>query len=122
MIGIIDQNKIFEYRDFNDLASSVNIFAERYENGGAGTAIVIFTTSKDIVKAILTGEQWYYPVTDADLMLDEQYYMRFFVTNKRIDDIVLPEKNSELPMNMRQSSIKVHSFKGIVCHIPTQIG
>lgn len=124
MIGILDQNKIFEFRNFDDLAKSINMYAEHYEGGGDGiTTIVIFTTgSTDKVKAILTGEYWYFPITDADISLETDYYLRFFVTRKRIDDIVLPEKNSELPTNMKANSIKAHSFKSIICQMPKQIG
>ena len=67
MIGVINRDKIFEFRDESELCDSLSIFAERY-----GSESMIIVDTSDRIKAVIYNNQW---VFQPNLIEDTKYYL-----------------------------------------------
>lgn len=88
MIGVIQYNKIFEFRDEYDLAQAIGWFIDKY---GCDTAIIVDTSDK--VKAIIKNDNFIFA---PNITEDQKYYI-YGAVKGDFSDLT---KNDYLPNNV----------------------
>lgn len=98
MIGVIQGNRIFEFREAPELAKALAWFADKY-----GCETLLIVDSKDLVKGVINGEAFTFtPSLDAD----QKYYL-YGVSGNKYSDL---SKNEFLPSNERNWEISYMTF------------
>lgn len=94
MIGKVDENKIFEYRNNDDLLKAFDVHASKYDDSN----ITIAVNSEDKIKFIIADGKFLVEPNEYDLEEEKTYYLIFINSGRtKIADLNLPDKDEELP-------------------------
>lgn len=99
MIGVIQGNRVFEFREESELAKALSWFADKY---GCETLLII--DSKNTVKGVINGNSFTFTPS---LNADQKYYL-FGVSGNKYSDL---SKNEPLPIDERNWEINYMTFE-----------
>lgn len=115
MIGVINKNKIFEFRSLEELISPLSVYASKYSSN-----VIIITNSNDLVKCIIADDNFIKRPTESDLVEEYPYYIRFIDSGrKKASEMEIMDNNGKLLSEYVYKDVQ--SFKFFRRPIPKEL-
>ena len=112
MIGVIEKDLIFEFKDESDLSRAISWFGDRYS-----CSIIIITDRSDRIKGVIDRGQF----TFAPTFAEDTVYTLYGLPRAAEFDVRALQRNDDLPRNVRNWEL-MQRFKCVTQRIPGQIG